>query len=950
MITSWSPSKNTARMKKCDSSLEDFIAIFKPENVQERDTKDGLNYIAGRLLDYTLPRGKGNVIDRCAVILDCDDTDKAGVEALVEAVKGLGVRSIVHSTYSSTPDNPRVRVVIPLKDVVVPGDYASLCKALMNHLNMVQWDESCAQAERIMYAPAKPVGGEYWATHTEGPLMDAQQWLKNNDTPKTRKQRTSKGNVAKRDRKRKPKNDPGIVGAFNRIYTIEDAIEEFDLPYEPCREGRWTYYGAKSAGGLRLVEDREDLCISEHANTDPACFIDGNGSHRALSAFELCAIHLYGDDDDTSLPPRERASMQKMTQHAAQIEAVRAQVSNGKANSKTVDISWLINSINDTYTQAEYAAEALRDRLAYVEGLGWMVYTPQRGIWEVSHESAALNCVADVIRTWYQSAVLTGDADLIKKVARLRHVSAPRAIVAHILPMVTQPVQSFDVDRDLLCVVNGVVDLRTGKLYPHDPKYRMTQQTKAVYTPGAKHEAWDKALQALDPVERRWLQVWVGCALTGYQPDDHGAAVPILFGRGSNGKSVLMTAIIRAFGGYAHVGSQSLLMPDNSKDLLRACAFLMGIRLCIIEEAPNKVIQGNALKQMAATPTMKGEFKFKSEFTFNTTHSLMVSTNNKLRLDEGTDAVVRRLAILPFKYKYVKNPDSDPSKEEKAMDANLLRDLETPEALSASLAWAVEGAKAYFAAGQHVLPPTEGMEATKEEWLADGDTLATFFGDMLIEDPEGKVSWAHLYAAFSDWQRRVGGKPWNKATFKNSALSHRLFSSFKSGKLSTSGMDWYKGEGSLGLPVPTGGRVAGLRGVRFRRDSDEFPVSEFEYVEPDVFEEQPAVEPEVQEELIPTEDVPAPTPHVVPEKEEVERQGLVEEVEGLACFVRQLPGGEGEVARLARETGATSRQAALGKLRAFKIRLEGALVRLTVQQYEELDMPFVGDSSEHRQE
>ena len=70
----------------------------------------------------------------------------------------------------------------------------------------------------------------------------------------------------------------------------------------------------------------------------------------------------------------------------------------------------------------------------------------------------------------------------------------------------------------------------------------------------------------------------------------------------------------------------------------------------------------------------------------------------------------------------------------------------------------------------------------------------------------------------------------------------------------------------------------------------------------------------------------------MPEKDEVERQGLVEEIEGLACFVRQLPGGVEEVNRLAYETGATSRQAPLGKLRAFKIRLEGALVRLAVQE------------------
>lgn len=911
-------------MKKCDSSLQDFLDIFKPENVVERDTKDGLNYIAGQLLDYNEPRGKGNIIDRSAVVLDCDDATPQQIDSLCEGVKNLGVLSVVHSTYSSTPNKPKVRVVIPLKDVVVPGDYVSLCKNLMSHLSMVEWDESCAQAERIMYAPTKPVGGEYWAIETEGSLMDAQQWL---DTPR-RKNRASKGNIAKRDRKRKPKNETGIQGAFNRVYTIEDAIETFDLPYEPCRDGRWTYYDADSKGGLRLVEGREDLCISEHANTDPACYIDGNGSHRALSAFELCAIHLYGEDDDTSLPPRERASMQPMAQRALDDKAVRKELKMNSA-SATTDISWLVNCINDTYTQAEHAAYALQDRLAYVEGLSWLIYMPERGIWQITNESAALNCIADVIRTWYQAATITGDDDLIKRVARLRHVSASRAILAHILAMLSLPLEAFDVDRDLLCALNGVVNLRTGKLKPHDPKYRMTQLANADYIPGAKSEAWDKALEALDIPERKWFQYWIGCGLTGYQPDDYGAATPILTGTGSNGKSVLMTSITRAFGGYAYMGSLALLMPDNGKDLLRAAAHLRGVRLAYIEEFPDGTIHSAALKQVASTPTMKGEHKFKSEFTFNTTHSLMVSANTLPRLDEGTSAVVRRLAVLPFEYRYVANPSSD---REKLMDANLLRELDTPEARAAILAWAVEGAKAYFAAGQHVLPATEGMEAKKDEWLGSNDVLAEFFSEVLIEDPDGMIPWTHLYAAFNKRQGEEGRKSWNKSTFRNRIGSHRLFSDFKSGKLSTSGMSLYRDEFGCGPKAPTGGRVAGLRGLRFRTDADEVE-EQFEVVTVPVAA-APVAAPVVQEELIPTDTIPTPTPHTTPEREEVERRDLIEEIEGLVCFVHTYPGGVEEVNHLVTETNCTGPNAPLSKLRAFKIRLEGALVRLSILQEE----------------
>jgi hypothetical protein len=477
------PSIREPLMQECGLTADQFMSLFEPENVRERATKDGRNYIAGRLLDYTKPRGKGNVVDRCAVVLDCDDADSKGIEALVEGVKGLGVRSVIHSTFSSAPDAPRVRVVIPLKNVVAPGDYVSLCRALMSHLDMVVWDESCEQAERAMYMPAKPLGGEYWAKEMGGPLMDGLEWLETRATASERKARTSKGNVAKRDKRRKPENDPGVQGAFNRVYTIEGAIETFSLPYEACREGRWTYDGAHAEGGLRLVEGRPDLCISEHANTDPACFVDGNGSVRALSAFELCAVHLYGEGDDTSLPPRERASMQKMAKRAAEDGAVRAELGapEGVAN---VDIAWLREAAHRTRVVAMHVAAEVRDCLAYVKGFGWVAYIPKKGVWEPIDEGGGVNRVNMVAEAWEQAAIVLGDETVMKKVRPFCGTHGGRSILVHLQEMVTRDADDFDADPDLLCTSNGVVDLRTGKLMPHDPKYLMMKRTRVNYVPG----------------------------------------------------------------------------------------------------------------------------------------------------------------------------------------------------------------------------------------------------------------------------------------------------------------------------------------------------------------------------------------------------------------------------------------------------------------------------------
>lgn len=227
------------------------------------------------------------------------------------------------------------------------------------------------------------------------------------------------------------------------------------------------------------------------------------------------------------------------------------------------------------------------------------------------------------------------------------------------------------------------------------------------------------------------------------------------------------------------------------------------------------------------------------------------------------------------------------------------------------------------------------MNEDKAEWLGNVDTLAGFFNDMLIEDPDAMIPWTHLYAAFADWQRENGGKVWNKATFKNRIDSHRLFAELKSGKLRTSGMSLYCDEYGNSPKAPAGGRVAGLRGLRFRRPSDDV--------------EQEQEQEQEQEELIPAEEIPTPTPTTAPEKDEVERCALVDECEGLVLKLCELPGGGDEVNRLVAETGCKSPDSPLGKLRAFKMRLEGALARLTTQQQKEMGIPFAEDNV-HRQE
>jgi len=84
--------------------------------------------------------------------------------------------------------------------------------------------------------------------------------------------------------KRNPYELEGVVGAFNRVYSIDEAITQYALPYESVSERRWHLVGASGEAGLSLVDD--GLVFSHHSN-DPAW-------GQTCSAFDLVRLHRYG--------------------------------------------------------------------------------------------------------------------------------------------------------------------------------------------------------------------------------------------------------------------------------------------------------------------------------------------------------------------------------------------------------------------------------------------------------------------------------------------------------------------------------------------------------------------------------------------------------------------------------------------------------------------------------
>ena len=296
----------------------------------------------------------------------------------------------------------------------------------------------------------------------------------------------------------------------------------------------------------------------------------------------------------------------------------------------------------------------------------------------------------------------------------------------------------FDKHPYLLNVLNGVVDLRTGRLIPADPNLYLTQQAPVMYKPYARSPLFEKFIIDIlpDPDTREAVLRYLGYCLTG---DTSAQKALFIIGSGANGKSTLLKVMTRLLGigettGYATSVSINLF---NDR-VIRSKSETTPDRVKIIKK---RFVQVDEIK--AGQVLDVGEFKLltgsdaipiralykKSETMVNPTHKFIFSGNflPELRNEDKSDGgFIRRVTIAEFPNKF--NVSPGPSM------ADLLTD---PDSLSAILNILVAQAARYYQEGLYESP---SMMMAKEEYVSGFTKIVKFVleSDYMV-DPESYV-------------------------------------------------------------------------------------------------------------------------------------------------------------------------------------------------------------------
>ena len=330
-------SELLARMEAVTRTPETVAEYKAMGRDQQSDIKDVGGFVGG----YCNNGSRSDIRHRSMV---CLDADYATPELWDDWLMFYGNAGAVYSTHKHTPEKPRLRLVVPLSRNVSPDEYQAIGRRVAATLGIDQFDDTSYQPQRMMYWPSASRDGEYVFQYHDGPMLDADAVLATYHDWRDVSAWPASSRVAEAVKKtttskqKDPLEKGGLVGAFCRAYSIEDAIAEFVPEYVPASAGRYTYTNGSTAEGVVTYDGK--FSYSHHA-TDPA-------SMQLCNAWDLVRLHKFahldaalGDDTTVSLRPSYKA----MSEFAAADERVKAQIVSDRLAEAGADFATAVASV-----------------------------------------------------------------------------------------------------------------------------------------------------------------------------------------------------------------------------------------------------------------------------------------------------------------------------------------------------------------------------------------------------------------------------------------------------------------------------------------------------------------------------------------------------------------------------------------------------------------------------
>ena len=292
--------------------------------------------------------------------------------------------------------------------------------------------------------------------------------------------------------------------------------------------------------------------------------------------------------------------------------------------------------------------------------------------------------------------------------------------------------------------LSGMLDLETGKVVPHDPKYNSRSQIQSRYDPQADAQPWYTFLDQIFPGEPHKidaLQEFMGYCL---MPDCRYEACMFLFGSGANGKGTVLHQLFHVLGEQ----NCSSLNMDAIGENNFGVAFLKDrmVNVCSEMITRNKMAT-ETLKQMVSGEPVTTQKKFRDHFQFRPTCKFIFAMDKHPVISDRAFGFERRLIVITFNQRF-DNESKDPDlkyKLEKCRDGIFY--------------WMLLGLERLRERGRFITP-----EETKE-FLANLNPLVQFVEDECVIEKEKISSAPAIWKAYKHWAAEGGYRTMQKGNF-----------------------------------------------------------------------------------------------------------------------------------------------------------------------------------------
>lgn len=341
------------------------------------------------------------------------------------------------------------------------------------------------------------------------------------------------------------------------------------------------------------------------------------------------------------------------------------------------------NTLTHTYHFAKDASQTL--------------YCYQEGVYLPNGEEIVQRAIPALLKGWNEEWVSSIPSEAIKYITQ----TAPW------LPEIPP--------HNLINLQNGLLNTQTLKLTSHNPKDLLNIQLPVEYNPNANCPGWEQ------------------CVVDWFPPDSHHLAweliawiiqpwIPIqkaivLYGEGSNGKSLFLNALSQ-FLSPSNVANKSLFDLETNRF---SASFLLGKLANICADLPNgRLTDTGIFKAIVGGDSITGEIKYKPAFNLKLFTRLIFSANHLPRSTDSSDAFFRRWLVIPFEKTFEDNP-----RTKLKLESILYSPTELSGVLNKALAVASKVADYGF-------DEPETSKIAKEEYRDVADTLTSWLNHHLV--------------------------------------------------------------------------------------------------------------------------------------------------------------------------------------------------------------------------